>query len=281
MFLQKVGEETNKENRKRKVTDPLKKQPPPGLPTKEPGTFIEKVKRCIIEERENEERLLESLEKQPVNTPLVNTVRNARFVLAVLQNELPPKEKDPGSFIIPCIIDNSTVSNALADLGESISVMPFSMFKRFRSLEDPKTRIMVIENATNHHMQSPKRIVENVFVKINKFIFHVDFVILDIVEDTKVPIILGRPMLATAHARIDRKISLEVGKEKVIFNANEGMTLLSVSSIDFQDLGDFLEENDLLPGIDLDSFGILSDSDNEMGFGLEDLGEGIEYFWDA
>ncbi|GJV94304.1 hypothetical protein Tco_1545881 [Tanacetum coccineum] len=185
---------------------------------------------------------------------------------AVLQNELPPKEKDPRSFIIPCIIGNTTVSNALADLGESISVMPFSMFKRL-GLGSPKP---------------------------------VNFVILDIVEDTKVPIILGRPMLATAHARIDKKISLEVGKEKVIFNANEGMTLLSVSSIDFQvpddfgepenleeflmnddingDLGDFLEENDLLPGIDMDSFGVLSDSDNEMGIGLEDLGEGIEYF---
>ncbi|GJT16683.1 retrovirus-related pol polyprotein from transposon TNT 1-94 [Tanacetum coccineum] len=220
---------------------------------------------------------------------------------AVLQNELPPKEKDPGSFIIPCSIGNTTVSNALAYLGESISFMPFSMFKRL-GLGSPKPVSMAIEMA-DRSMQSPKRIVENVLVKINKFIFRVDFVILDIVEDTKVPIILGRPMLATPNAMIDRKISLEVGKEKVIFNANKGMTLLSVSSIEFQvpddfgepenpeeflmnddinwDLGDFLEENDLLPGIDLDSFGILSDSDNEMGFGLEDLGEGIEYFWDA
>ncbi|GKE73003.1 hypothetical protein Tco_1535044, partial [Tanacetum coccineum] len=48
---------------------------------------------------------------------------------AVLQNELPPKEKDLGSFVLPCIISNTMVSNALADLGESISVMPFSMFK--------------------------------------------------------------------------------------------------------------------------------------------------------
>ncbi|GJR73126.1 retrovirus-related pol polyprotein from transposon TNT 1-94 [Tanacetum coccineum] len=98
----------------------------------------------------------------------------------VLQNKLPPKEKDPGSFIIPCIIGNTTVSNALADLGASISVMPFLMFKRL-GLGTPKLYNMVIEIA-DRSMQSPKGIVENVLVKIDKFIFPVDLVILDIVE---------------------------------------------------------------------------------------------------
>ncbi|GKD12610.1 hypothetical protein Tco_1197017 [Tanacetum coccineum] len=65
---------------------------------------------------------------------------------AVLQNKLPPKEKDPGSFIIPCIIGNTTVSNALADLGASISVMPFLMFK-WLGLGTPKPISIVIEMA--------------------------------------------------------------------------------------------------------------------------------------
>nr|GEW46718.1 hypothetical protein [Tanacetum cinerariifolium] len=150
---------------------------------------------------------------------------------AELQNELPPKEKDPGSFVLPCIIGNTTVSNALADLGAS-SVMPFSMFKRL-GLKNPSPVNMVIEMA-DRSMQSPKGIVENVLVKFHKFIFPVDFVILDIVKDKKVPIILGRPMLATPHARIDvfrGKISLEVGKEQVIFNANDGATPVTVSSV--------------------------------------------------
>ncbi|GJX92120.1 retrovirus-related pol polyprotein from transposon TNT 1-94 [Tanacetum coccineum] len=136
---------------------------------------------------------------------------------AVLQNEHSPKEKDPGSFVLPCIIGNTTVSNALANLGASISVMSFSMFKRL-GLGNPIPFNMVIEMA-DRSMQSPKGIVEHVLVKIHKFIFSVDFVILDIVEDNKVSIILGRPMLATAHARSDvfgGKFSLEVGKEKVI-----------------------------------------------------------------
>ncbi|GJR08122.1 hypothetical protein Tco_0790774 [Tanacetum coccineum] len=144
-------------------------------------------------------------------------------IKAILQNELPPKEKDPGSFILPCVIGNTTISNALADLGASISVIPFSMFKRLG-------------------------IVENGLVKIHNFIFPDDFVLLDIIEDDKVTIILGRPMLATTHAKIDvfrKKISLEVGTEQIVFNASEGtrsLTVLLVCIInDYQvidDLGD-------------------------------------------
>ncbi|GJV90058.1 homeodomain-like protein [Tanacetum coccineum] len=120
---------------------------------------------------------------------------------AILQNELPLKEKDPGSFILPCTIGTTTVSNALADLEASISIMPFSLFKRM-GLGNPKPVNMVIEIA-DRFMQSPKGIVENVLIKINKFIFPIDFIILGIIEDDKVPIILRRPMLSIAHARID------------------------------------------------------------------------------
>ena len=52
-------------------------------------------------------------------------------------------------------------------------------------------------------MQSPEGIVENVLVKIDRFVFPVDFLILEITEDDKTPIILGRPMFATAHAKLD------------------------------------------------------------------------------
>ncbi|GKD52839.1 retrovirus-related pol polyprotein from transposon TNT 1-94 [Tanacetum coccineum] len=270
------------------------------MPFKKVGTFAEKVKRRIVEENENRETFLRKLESEPVNTPLVNDIRktpdytrrlqelvsnkikfeelsmvklNARC-LAVLQNELPPKKKDPESFILPCVIGNTTVSNALADLGARISIMPFSMFKRL-GLGNPKPVNMMIEMAAMS-MQSPKGIVENVLVKIHNFVFPVDFVILDIIEDDKVPIILGRPMLATAHAKIDvfrKKIYLEVGTEQIVFNANKGMRPLTVCVInDYQeidnlgypedleeilmnddingDLGNFLEENGLLPNLD-------------------------------
>nr|GEX35622.1 hypothetical protein [Tanacetum cinerariifolium] len=180
----------------------MKLEPP--QETSKTETFSEKEKKRIMETQTNEEKLLKKLESEPVNMTL-----------------LPPKEKDLGSFILPCIIGNTTVSNALADLGASISVMLFSMFKRL-GLGNLKPVNMVIE-MVDRSMQSPKGIVENVLVNIHKFIFSVNFVILDIIEDNKVTIILGRPMLATTHARIDvfgGKISLEVANKQVIFNAN-------------------------------------------------------------
>ncbi|GJU28942.1 zinc knuckle CX2CX4HX4C containing protein [Tanacetum coccineum] len=195
---------------------------------------------------------------------------------AVLQNELPPKEKDPVSFVLPCIIGNTTVSNALADLGASISVMQFSMFKRL-GLGNPRPVNMVIEMA-DRSMQSLKEIVKNVLVKIHKFIFPVDFVILDIVEDNKVPIILGRPMLATAHARIDifgGKISLKVGKEQVIFKANEGSTPVTVSPVcaikDF-DVIDNIEGPD-----DLEEFLMDDDLNGDLGNFLQDNNLFLKY----
>ncbi|GJT23907.1 zinc knuckle CX2CX4HX4C containing protein [Tanacetum coccineum] len=133
----------------------------------------------------------------------------------LLQNHFPPKEQDPGSFILPCSIGKLDFKNALADLGASISIMPFSMYKclGIGTLEPIN---MIIEMADNTKC-TPKEIVENLLIKIDKFIFPVDFVILDMVEDIRMPIILGRPLLATAHAKADifrKSISLEVGSEK-------------------------------------------------------------------
>ncbi|GKA19448.1 putative reverse transcriptase domain-containing protein [Tanacetum coccineum] len=72
----------------------------------------------------------------------------------------------------------------------------------------------------------PKGIAENIMVKIDKFIFPADFVILDMEEDHRIPIILGRPILATAHAMIDvfnKKISFEVGDEIITFDLEKSM----------------------------------------------------------
>ncbi|GJS22203.1 putative reverse transcriptase domain-containing protein [Tanacetum coccineum] len=83
-------------------------------------------------------------------------------------------------------------------------------------------------------MQSPKGIKENVLVKISNFVFPVDFIILDIMEDENVLIILGRPMLATAHAKIDvysKKISLGVENDQVAFNINKKESPAFISPI--------------------------------------------------
>ncbi|GKA49893.1 retrovirus-related pol polyprotein from transposon TNT 1-94 [Tanacetum coccineum] len=187
--------------------------------------------------------------------------------------KLPPKEKDPGSFILPCIIGNIMVSNALADLGASISVMPFSMFKRL-DLRNSRP-VMVIEMA-DRSMQSSKRIVENVLVKIHKFIFLVDFVILDIVEDNKVPIILGRPMLATAHAIIDifgRNISLEEitlsGRQRICRCSLDATPFL-IDFIILENMNEFVEK-----GLTEVIFG--KPSKEKIGL-EEDISKGIIWF---
>ncbi|GKE32181.1 homeodomain-like protein [Tanacetum coccineum] len=78
------------------------------------------------------------------------------------------------------------------------------------------------------------RIKENLLVKISNFVFPVDFVVLDIMEDENFLIILGRLMLETAHAKIDvygKKISLGVGNDQVVFNINKKESLTFISPI--------------------------------------------------
>ncbi|GJS46250.1 hypothetical protein Tco_0596371 [Tanacetum coccineum] len=99
------------------------------------------------------------------------------------KDALPPKEKDPGSFTLPCRIHNMCFDKALADLGASVSIMPYSTF-------------------TN---------------------LGLDFIVLDILEDIKIPLILGRPFLSTAHAKTDvfkRKIALRMGNDKIVFKSD-------------------------------------------------------------
>ncbi|GJZ89465.1 hypothetical protein Tco_0661247 [Tanacetum coccineum] len=137
-----------------------------------------------------------------------------------INDTIPRKEKDPGSFTLPCFINNTCFDNALVDLGASVSVMPLSTYLNLGLGELAHTRLTV--ELADRTVKYPKGIAENVLVGIGKFTFPVDFIILDMPEDIKVPLILGRPFLSTARAKIDvykRKITLRVGEEKIIFKS--------------------------------------------------------------
>ena len=128
--------------------------------------------------------------------------------------------KDPGSFTIPCLIGSLDVHNALADLGASINVMPYKMFKQL-GLGKPKQTRMSIQLA-DKTIRFPRGIIEDVLVKIDKFIFSVDFFVLDMDEDSDIPLILGRPFLATARTIIDvgtSELTLRVGDETITLQA--------------------------------------------------------------
>nr|GEX97197.1 reverse transcriptase domain-containing protein [Tanacetum cinerariifolium] len=138
----------------------------------------------------NKDKLIE-LTKTPLN----------ENCSAVVLKKLPKKLGDPGRFLIPCDFSEFDNCLALADLGASINLMPSSIWKKFRlpTLNDTK---MVLELA-DRTISKPTGVAENVFVKVEKFYFPADFVVLDFIADPRVPLILGKPFLSTAHALID------------------------------------------------------------------------------
>ncbi|GKD61359.1 retrovirus-related pol polyprotein from transposon TNT 1-94 [Tanacetum coccineum] len=137
-----------------------------------------------------------------------------------INDTIPRKEKDSGSFTLPCFINNTCFDNALVDLGASVNVMPLSTYLNLGLGELSHTRLTM--ELADRTVKYPKRIAKNVLVGIGKFTFPLDFIILDMPEDIKVPLILERPFLSTARAKIDvykRKITLRVGEERIIFKS--------------------------------------------------------------
>nr|GEW08776.1 reverse transcriptase domain-containing protein [Tanacetum cinerariifolium] len=120
---------------------------------------------------------------------------------AVVLKKLPEKLGDPGRFLIPCDFSEFDNCLALADLGASINIMPLSIWRKLKlpTINDTK---LVLELA-DRTISKPTGVAENVFVKVGKFHFPADFVVLDFVANLRVPLILGRSFLSTAHALID------------------------------------------------------------------------------
>ena len=143
---------------------------------------------------------------------------------AILQKKLPPKLQDPGSFAISFSIGTRVSGKALCDMGASINLMPLSMFKRLR-LGEPKSTTIILQLADRSY-QHPRGLIENVLVKVGKFVLLADFVILDMEEDDSVPIILGRPFLEKGKAQInvqEGELKLRVQGDEVTFHVFQPM----------------------------------------------------------
>ena len=140
---------------------------------------------------------------------------------AVIQRSLPEKMQDPGSFTIPYTIGNFEFTKALCDSRASIDLMPLLVVKKL-SLGELTPIAMTLQMA-DKTMEHPEGVLENVLIKVGKFIFPMDFVVMDMEEDTQVPLLLGRPFLAIRAALIDvkkRELTLIVGDEAVHFKLN-------------------------------------------------------------
>nr|GEU79518.1 reverse transcriptase domain-containing protein [Tanacetum cinerariifolium] len=140
----------------------------------------------------------------------------------MLLKKLPEKLVDPGKFLIPCDFPGMDVCPALANLGASMNLMPLSIWKKL-SLPELTFTQMTLELA-NRSITRPKGVAKDVFVKVGKFYFPTDFVVVDFEADPRVPLILGRSFLRIGRALIDvhgEEITLRVNDEAVTFNLNQ------------------------------------------------------------
>ena len=121
------------------------------------------------------------------------------IVIAI--RSLVQKKEVPGAFTIPCTVGSLHFAEALCDLGASINLMPLLIYKKL-GLGDPKPTAMGLLMA-DRIVKSHIGILHDVLVKVEPFIFAADFLIFFCEVNFEVPIILGRPFLATGRALVD------------------------------------------------------------------------------
>ncbi|XP_057250032.1 uncharacterized protein LOC130591126 [Beta vulgaris subsp. vulgaris] len=223
-----------KEPSKRTVEE-MKKEPTPTpiRPYTPPVPFPQRLARAKLEKKYG--KFLDILKKLHINIPFLEAIsempsyENATVSLtaecsAILQNKLPKKLGDPGSYSIPVKLGDIEIKKALCDLGASVSLMPLSICKKLQMGEPKPTRISL--QLADRTVKYPLGILEDVPLRVGKFFIPCDFVVMEMEEDAQVPIILGRPFLATAGAIIDMKngkITFEVGTEKMEYNLTNSM----------------------------------------------------------
>nr|GFA67437.1 reverse transcriptase domain-containing protein [Tanacetum cinerariifolium] len=140
----------------------------------------------------------------------------------VLLKKLPEKLRDPDKFLIPCDFPGMDECLSLADLGTRINLMPLSVWKML-SLPELFPTYMTLELA-DRLISCPVGVIEDVSVKVGRFHFPTDFVVIDFDADPRVPLILGRSFLKTGHALIDvyeGELTLRVGNKAVTFNLDQ------------------------------------------------------------
>jgi hypothetical protein len=126
-------------------------------------------------------------------------------VSSLIQHNTSPKFKDPGTPTISCVIGNTEIERALLDLGAGVNLLPYSVYQQL-GLGELKQTSTVLQLA-DRSIKKPRGIVEDVLIKVDKFYYPVDFIVLDTepvpYPDKQISVILGRHFLATANACIN------------------------------------------------------------------------------
>nr|GEY08384.1 reverse transcriptase domain-containing protein [Tanacetum cinerariifolium] len=196
---------------------------------------------------------------EPVEAPSLLTNKEKLFKLArtplnehcsvVLLKKLPEKLGDPGKFLIPCDFLGMDECLALVDLGVSLNLMPLSVWNKL-SLSELSPTCMTLELA-DRLISHRVGVAEHVSVKVGKFHFSADFVVVDFDVDPRVPLILKRSFLKIGRTLIDvyeGELTLPVGKEAVTFNLDQTARYsssyddMSVNQIDIIDVDSIDDE---------------------------------------
>ncbi|XP_070042665.1 uncharacterized protein [Nicotiana tomentosiformis] len=142
---------------------------------------------------------------------------------AILQNKLLQKCGDPGSFTIPCSLGTINFDKSLCDSSASINIMTLSICRKLEKEIGEISSVPISLQLADQTTITPEGIVEDVLVRVDKFIFPVDFILVNMEENKEIPLIIGRPFLATGKAILDiydRKFMLRMGEETVTFEMN-------------------------------------------------------------
>ncbi|XP_015169042.1 uncharacterized protein [Solanum tuberosum] len=221
-----------------KVTHPLPKIPPPFPQRLKMKKEDEKFKKklSVFKNLSIDLPLVEALSEMPGYAKFMKelvtrkrsldyeTIEVPHSCSAIMTNESITKREDPGAFIILCTIGKLQFAKALCDLGESINLMPYAIYKQV-GLGEPKAttmRLLMADRSIKH----PMGILYDILVKVDRFIFLADFVILDCEINAEIPIFLGGPFLATGRALVDvesGKLKFRVNDDEVTFNNCKSM----------------------------------------------------------
>ncbi|KAG7567991.1 Retrotransposon gag domain [Arabidopsis thaliana x Arabidopsis arenosa] len=163
---------------------------------------------------------------------------------AIIQKKIIPKKLgDPGSFTLPCSLGPLFFNKCLCDLGASVSLMPLSVARRLGFNRYKSCQIQLI--LADRSVRVPHGMLEDLPVRIGRVEIPSDFVVLEMDEEPKDPLILGRPFLATAGALIDvrrGKIDLNLGEDfKMTFDITKTMKKPTIDGQVF-----YIEEMDRL-----------------------------------
>nr|XP_009786205.1 PREDICTED: uncharacterized protein LOC104234351 [Nicotiana sylvestris] len=203
---------------------------------------------------------------------ICDTIKITHQVSAIV-NSMASKLEDLGAFTIPCTIGSADFAKVLCDLGVSINLMPYYVFKTL-SIGKPRPTSMRLK-MVDRIMKRPLGIIDDVLVRVDKFIPPADFVILDCEVDYEVLNILGIPFLATGKALVDvyaSELTFRVSDEKVVFhvcksvmqpNSNEVCSFLDlVTDVIIDDSSATMNVEDNLEVILLN----LDDEDEKEGY---------------